>query len=263
MNYWSAEGIKLFCMLKKQEIKERIRQLGKTPSCLCVLTNDTEESAKYVKNKMKLAKELGIQIDLVKVSSNFPDCKEIILYARKHDCYFIQKPDPINSVLINCELNAENRPDHGIIPCTAKGIMDHLMWALKEDQGRDDAYGLSMLICGYSDLVGKPLVELAMSKGFATTVIRSNHKAVYPREYDVVIEATGKDSEWMVSPVVEEPITYDVTTRFKDGKLCGAIKEVDKVRQRITPVPYGVGQLTLHALMENIVRCAEIQKNWE
>lgn len=261
MNLFSKEGIRTFCELKEYEIKGRIKRLDRVPSCLCILTNDTPESAKYVKNKVTLAKKLGIKLDVLKIQAeDYTD--NLGICPNEYDCYFIQEPNNIGGwYLSTSALNAEDDPNKGIIPCTAKGIMDHLLWSFEHEH--KEPYGTSMLICGYSPLVGQPLSKLAIDEGFDVTVIRSKHGKVIPHSFDVIIEATGKPSEfeYYYRYNSNHTIVYDVTTRFVDGKMVGSISEDLKINQPITPVPFGVGQLTLHALMDNIVRCAEINQN--
>lgn len=261
MNPFSKEGIKTFCELKEYEIKGRIKHLNHIPSCLCILTNDTPESAKYVKNKVILAKKLGIKLDVLKIQAD-DNTNELGISTDEYDCYFVQEPNNIGGWYLNCRsLNAEDDPDNGIYPCTAKGIMDHLLWSFQHEH--KEPYGTRMLICGYSPLVGQPLSKLAIDKGFDVTVIRSRHGRVIPHNFDVIIEATGKSSEFEYYYLYNSnrTIVYDVTTRFIDGEMRGGIPESLKANQPITPVPFGVGQLTLHALMDNIVRCAEINQN--
>lgn len=261
MNPFSKEGIKTFCEQKECEIMGRIKYLNHIPSCLCVLTNDTPESAKYVKNKITLAKKLGIKLDVLKIQAS-ENTKELGIDTGEYDCYFIQEPNNIGGwYLSNRSMNAEDDPDNGIYPCTAKGILDHLLWSLEREYKRP--YGMRMLICGYSSLVGQPLSKLAIDEGFDVTVIRSRHGKVLLNNFDVVIEATGKPSEfeYYYRNDDRDIIVYDVTTRFVDGVMRGSISEDYKTNRSITPVPFGVGQLTLHALMDNIVRCAEIKQN--
>ena len=261
MNPFSKEGIKAFCELKEYEIRGRIKHLDHVPSCLCILTNDTPESAKYVKNKVTLAKKLGIKLDVLKIQAD-GNTNELGIATSEYDCYFIQEPNNIGGWYLNCRaLNAEDDPDKGIYPCTAKGIMDHLLWSMQREN--KEPYGTRMLICGYSPLVGQPLSKLAIDEGFDVTVIRSRHGEVSINHFDVVIEATGKHSEFEIyySYSPRDIIVYDVTTRFVNGVMRGSIPEELKINKSITPVPFGVGQLTLHALMDNIVRCAEINQN--
>lgn len=261
MNLFSKEGIKTFCELKEQEILGRIKHLNHIPSCLCILTNDTPESAKYVKNKVTLAKKLGIKLDVLKIQAE-GNTNELGIVTVEYDCYFTQEPNNIGGWYLNCRsLNAEDDPDNGIYPCTAKGIMDHLLWSFQ--RVHKEPYGTRMLICGYSSLVGQPLSKLAIDEGFDVTVIRSKHGKVIPQSFDIIIEATGKPSEFEYYYRYNDghTIVYDVTTRFVDGVMKGSISEDLKINKPITPVPFGVGQLTLHALMDNIVRCAEINQN--
>lgn len=262
MNYFSKEGIKTFCEIKEREITGRIKYLDHVPSCLCILTNDTPESAKYVKNKVTLAKKLGIKLDVLKIQAD-GNTNELGIVTSEYDCYFIQEPNNIGGWYLNCKpMNAEDNPDNGIYPCTAKGIMDHLLWSMQREY--KEPYGIRMLICGYSPLVGQPLSKLAIDYGFDVTVIRSRHGKLLLSDFDVVIEATGKPSEFEYyyrSVSLKDIIVYDVTTRFVNGVMRGSIPEELKINKPITPVPFGVGQLTLHALMDNIVRCAEINQN--
>ena len=261
MNYFSKEGIKTFCELKEREITGRIKYLDHVPSCLCILTNDTPESAKYVKNKVTLAKKLGIKLDVLKIQAD-GNTNELGINIDEYDCYFIQEPNNVGGWYRNCRtLNAEDDPDNGIYPCTAKGIMDHLLWSMQREY--KEPYGTRMLIIGYSHLVGQPLSKLAIDRGFDVTVIRSRHGVVSPSQFDVIIEATGKPSEFVdyYNNSPRDVIVYDVTTRFVNGVMRGSIPEELKINKSITPVPFGVGQLTLHALMDNIVRCAEINQN--
>ena len=261
MNPFSKEGIKAFYQQKEDEIRGRIKYLNHVPSCLCILTNDTPESAKYVKNKVILAKKLGIKLDVLKIQTE-GNTKELGIATGEYDCYFIQEPNNIGGWYLNCRsMNAEDDPDKGIYPCTAKGIMDHLLWSLEREYKRP--CGMRMLICGYSPLVGQPLSKLAIDEGFDVTVIRSRHGKVLLDNFDIVIEATGKPTEfeYYYRNYDRNIIVYDVTTRFVNGVMKGSIPEDLKSDKSITPVPFGVGQLTLHALMDNIVRCAEINQN--
>lgn len=261
MNLFNREGIKTFCELKAVEIAGRIKRLNHIPSCLCILTNDTPESAKYVKNKVTLAKKLGIKLDVLKIQAD-GNTNEIWIDTGEYDSYFIQQPSNIGGWYLNSRaLNAEDDPDKGIFPCTAKGIMDHLLWSMQ--RAYKDPHGMRMLLCGYSPLVGQPLSKLAIDEGFDVTVIRSQHGEIFLQNFDIVIEATGKPSEfeYYYRNSLRDIIVYDVTTRFVNGTMRGSIPEELKINKSITPVPFGVGQLTLHALMDNIVHCAEIKQN--
>ena len=266
MNPFDKEGIKTFCEQKAIEIIGRIKYLkykgrDNAPSCLCILTNDTPESAKYVKNKVTLAKKLGIKLDVLKIQAE-GNTEELGIDASEYDCYFVQQPSNVGGWYLSSRgMNAEDDFDNGIYPCTAKGIMDHLLWCLERMYRRP--YGKRMLICGYSPLVGQPISRLAIEEGFDVTIIRSRHGKVLLNNFDVVIEATGKPSEFedYYRNDTRGIIVYDVTTRFVDGVMRGSIAEDYKTNRSITPVPFGVGQLTLHALMDNIVRCAEIKQN--
>ena len=261
MNPFSKEGIKTFCELKECAIRGRIKQLNHVPSCVCILTNDTPESAKYVKNKVALAKKLGIKLDVLKIQADGNTC-ELGIATSEYDCYFVQEPNNIGGWYLHCSaLNAEDDPDNRIYPCTATGIMGHLLWSMQREH--KEPYGTRMLICGYSPLVGQPLSKLAIDRGFDVTVIRSRHGEVLLSNFDVIIEATGKPSEfeYYYRNSLKDVIVYDVTTRFVNGVMRGSISEELKTNKSITPVPFGVGQLTLHALMDNIVRCAEINQN--
>lgn len=178
-------------------------------------------------------------IDLEAVTAAIPVDKDV-------DCF---KPENIGKVFLGTY-----DPETDFAPCTPAGIMDML----------GDVTGLHCVIVGRSNIVGKPLAAMLINAGATVTVCNSHTKdlASITRQADVLISAVGKPNFIKLGMVKDHAIVIDVgITRNADGKLCGdCCENVAHIAEAITPVPGGVGPMTVAMLLKNVVKAAKKQK---
>lgn len=248
----------------KQEInymKNKGRELE-----LIVFSSDDIASQTYVKNKIKKGEELGIKVNKI-CPKNY---EEIYYTLSKTRCPFIiQKPSNIPEKEINKILNMfENRDADGfssnnlgklfkgldcIIPCTPKGIVSLLNYYGFFLQGKKVA------IIGRSDIVGRPLASLLEHQNSTVTLCHSGTEVDdlhnICKNSDIIISATGKINileNWKAN---SSQILIDVgINRNEYGKMCGDFNEINTQNSfAYTPVPGGIGPMTVISLMENVV----------
>lgn len=148
--------------------------------------------------------------------------------------------------------------DYSFLPCTPAGIMEMLKYYEISVEGKE------CVIIGRSNIVGKPMAMLLLQKNGTVTVCHSktkNLKEVTSRA-DILVAAVGKAGFVTADMVKENAVVIDVgMNRTDDGKLCGDVDfaEVEKKASYITPVPGGVGPMTIATLLKNTVTAAEIQ----
>ena len=260
-------------LVKKEKLlklKEQLTNLQGTP-CLCVVqVGQDEASSVYVKQKAKLCKELGYEF----IHRTLPeDIDETMLVQAidllnlddNVDGIIVQMPLPshINSTKILNTIDPNKDVDgltfinsgkvfqnaDGFIPCTPKGIIDLL-----------DYYGITIegkncLVIGRSILVGKPIAHLLLERN--GTVVVAHSKTPNLKELsmqaDIVVACAGR--KWLITEDMVKPgaVVIDVGINRVDGKLYGDV-DFDRVSQKasyITPVPGGVGQMTVYELCEN------------
>ena len=148
--------------------------------------------------------------------------------------------------------------DFDFLPCTPAGVM-----ALFEEYGIDVS-GKKAAVIGRSNIVGKPMAMLLLHKNATVTICHSRTKDIEKilRESDIIIAAVGKESFVKGDMVSEGCVVMDVgINRNSEGKLCGDVDfcEVSKKASFITPVPGGVGPMTIITLMGNVIRAYENQ----
>lgn len=260
-------------LVKKEKLlklKEQLTNLQGTP-CLCVVqVGQDEASSVYVKQKAKLCQELGYEF----IHRTLPeDIDETMLVQAidllnlddNVDGIIVQMPLPshINSTKILNTIDPNKDVDgltfinsgkvfqnaDGFIPCTPKGIIDLL-----------DYYGITIegkncLVIGRSILVGKPVAHLLLERN--GTVVVAHSKTPNLKELsmqaDIVVACAGR--KWLITEDMIKPgaVVIDVGINRVDGKLYGDV-DFDRVSQKasyITPVPGGVGQMTVYELCEN------------
>lgn len=252
-------------------LKDRIDSLP-TQLGLCVIQVGEDPASKvYVGQKEKLALELGYKF----VHKNFPEevtQEEIIDYIDQ-----VNKDDSIDGILVQMPLPKhldetviQNRIDSkkdvdgltyvnggkvvhntsSLLPCTPKGIIDML------DYFRIDIKGKNAVVIGRSILVGKPMANLLLNRDATVTVCHSktDNIAYYTKNADIVIVAVGVAGFLTKDMVKEGAVVIDVGINRIDGKLYGDVdyNNVKDLCSYITPVPGGVGPMTVYELMNNV-----------
>jgi methylenetetrahydrofolate dehydrogenase (NADP+)/methenyltetrahydrofolate cyclohydrolase len=145
---------------------------------------------------------------------------------------------------------------HGFVPCTPLGCL----MLLKDKLG--SLSGLEAVVIGRSNIVGKPMALLLLEKGATVTVCHSKTRdlAKHTREADIVVAAVGKRNVLTADMVKPGAVVIDVgMNRNDEGKLCGDVDfdGVKAVAGWITPVPGGVGPMTITMLLVNTMEAAE------
>ena len=276
MNNKIIDGKKVSLELKEELIK-KVSLLDKKLTLVVISVGNDEASRVYVKQKEKMALKVGydflnLHFDLIEENdlikkieelNNAPKITGIIVqlplpgYLNKDN--ILNKISPLKDVdgLTNNNLLKLVKKQEGLVPCTPKGIISLL------DYYKIDVVGKNVVIVGRSELVGLPLFHLLLNKNATVTLCHSKTKDLkyYTKEADILIVAVGK-SEFITPDMIKEnACLIDVGINRVDGKLYGDCDRncIDK-SSLITPVPGGVGPMTVISLMENVYLANELQK---
>ena len=256
--------VKSFVKNWKDELRSEIA-IGKAagrkpPSLTIVQIGHNEASTKYVDNKIKDCKEVGIYVDLYRIPEE-SGITTVDLMRIVNNCetngVIVQLPVPdsidMNKVKesIAWEKDVDGFVDYSpYYPATPKGILTFL-----ESQNIEGA-GKVALVIGRSDIVGKPVAKMLLDKDW--TVIQAHSKSdLRPLlgMADLVVCAVGRADFLDLAQVKEGAVVVDVGINFKDGKMVGDCWNAENAAEgvMVTPVPGGVGLLTRCALLENVV----------
>ena len=259
----------------KQEVEE-IKAQGKRPPLLSViLVGDNPASQSYVRGKEKACLSVGMENRTIRLDAGISQ-EELIQVVRNQnedpdvDGILVQLPlpdhfdaDPILDQIspdkdvdglhpVNAGLLLSGRD--GLVPCTPSGVMEML-----KSIGLEDLSGLNAVVIGRSNLVGKPLSLLLQQKNATVTMAHSRTKdlAQICSQADILIAAVGKEKMITKEYIKEGAVVIDVgINRMANGKLCGDV-DFDDVKDKvsaITPVPGGVGPMTVCMLLMNTLK---------
>ena len=258
-------------------LKEKIAQVDSQLGLVVIQVGEDEASKVYVKQKEKLALELGYKFIHKTYGEDVTD-EEIISYINEInnddtvDGIIVQMPLPkhLNTSLIQNSISPLKDVDGltyvnagklianspALVPCTPKGIID-----LLDDNGIE-IEGKNVVVIGRSILVGKPIANLLTNRNATVTLCHSktNDIGFYTRNADIVIVAVGKAGFLTEDMVKEGVVVIDVGINRIDGKLYGDVdyEGVSKKASYITPVPGGVGPMTVYELMNNVYESHEM-----
>lgn len=266
----------------RERIAEDVRKLkekGITPSLAVILVGNDPASAVYVRNKHKGCLEVGMN----SIEITMPeDTTESVLLNKIDE---LNADDSVHGILVQLPLpkhiNEEkvtNRisPDKDVdafhptnvgkitignydfLPCTPAGVMEMLSYYNVDIEGKE------CVVIGRSNIVGKPMSLLLLAKNGTVTICHSrtkNLKAVTKRA-DILVAAVGRAGFVTADMVKPGAVVIDVgINRNAEGKLCGDVdfEEVEPIASKITPVPGGVGPMTITMLLNNTVIAAKKQ----
>jgi methylenetetrahydrofolate dehydrogenase (NADP+)/methenyltetrahydrofolate cyclohydrolase len=264
----------------REELKKEVLALEKkgiVPGLAVVLVGEDSASQIYVKNKERVAAEIGINSEVIKLSASAQqeELEKIILKLnldKKTHGILVQMPLPngldakkITKLIdpkkdVDC-FHPENIGlvmigDARFLPCTPAGILELLK--------RNDisVEGKNVVIVGRSNIVGKPLALMLINLGATVTVCNSKTKNLEEicRQADILISATGRAGLICAEMVKRDAVVIDVgINRGGDGKLCGDVDYINVCDKAscITPVPGGVGPMTIVMLMKNTITAAK------
>lgn len=262
----------------KKEVEE-LKAININPKLAVVMVGDNAASKVYVKNKSKACNEVGVEYEEYFLNANTTQ-KELIDLIRKLNedtsvnGILLQSPLPphldINEAFKTIDYRKDVDGFHPMnvgklvlgqdtfVSCTPYGIM-----RLFEEYGID-LCGKNVVILGRSNIVGKPLVQCCLNKNATVTVCHSKTKDVTEaaRNADVLISAIGKPCFVTENMVKDGAVVIDVgINRLDTGKIVGDVdfENVSKKASYITPVPGGVGPMTVAMLLNNVVKAAKQQ----
>ena len=255
------------------EIQELKKKTGKTPGLATVLVGDDPASAVYVRNKNKICGELGFQSFEQKLSADTSEEKLLQLVGELNSNKDIHGilvqlplPDQIDSEKILQAIDPKKDVDgfHPInvgklvvgnallTPCTPTGIIALL------DRYDIEISGKNAVIIGRSNIVGKPVSMLLLHRNATITICHSRTQNLeeVTRSADILVAAVGRANFVTDEMVSEGTVVIDVGINRVDGKLTGDVdfEPVSKKASHITPVPGGVGPMTIALLMENTLK---------
>lgn len=265
----------------RDEIKVGVDKLidsGCKPGLAVILVGEDPASQTYVKNKEKSSIQAGMKSEQIKLPETISQ-KELLEHVEKlnNDVsihgILVQLPLPshidedlvIKSISPDKDVDGFHPQNVGkmiigqetFLPCTPHGIMEML-----ERSGIDIA-GKHAVVIGRSNIVGKPMGQLLLQKDATVTYCHSKTKnlASFAKQADILIAAIGKAKFVTDEYVKEGAVVIDVgMNRDENGKLCGDVDydSVKEVASAITPVPGGVGPMTITMLLKNTLLSAEI-----
>jgi methylenetetrahydrofolate dehydrogenase (NADP+)/methenyltetrahydrofolate cyclohydrolase len=259
----------------RAEVEELTPELGRPPGLATVLVGDDPASAIYVKNKRKASEEAGIasihhepdgsvpQEDLVEIVEQLNAAEEV-------DGILVQLPlpdqidpdaviealDPRKDVdgLTPTSAGLLARGQPGLVPCTPSGVMELLRSAGVDPEGKE------AVIVGRSTLVGRPLHSLLLGANATVTVCHSRTADLGEvcRRAEILVAATGSPGLITADMVRPGATVIDVGINRTDDGLVGDVdfEAVSEVAGAITPVPGGVGPMTIAMLLANTVQAA-------
>ncbi len=269
------------CRAEAAEAAARCLAAGRRPGLAVILVGDSPASQVYVRNKIRLCEEAGFHSVSDRFAADLPEERLLARIAELNadpaiDGILVQLPlpphldsrriiqaiDPEKDVdglhLINAGALMAGAPR--LVPCTPLGVMkliEHTGIALR---------GAEAVIVGASNLVGKPQLHLLLQAGATVTICNSKTRdlAAQVRRADVLVVAVGRPD--MVSGEMIKPgaVVIDVgINRLDNGKLCGDVHfaSAREVAGWITPVPGGVGPMTVAMLLANTVQIARTRLN--
>lgn len=258
---------------------ERLERKGITPGLAVVIVGDNPASRTYVNNKKKACEKVGIYSEEYALPADTTQ-EELLQLVEKlnHksdiDGILVQLPLPqgldekaviaaINPAKDVDAFHAENVGhiligDFRFLPCTPAGVME----LLRHENISVD--GKHCVVIGRSNIVGKPMAMLLLHENATVTICHSrtqNLKEIC-RQADVLVAAVGKAGFVTADMVKDGAVVIDVgMNRDADGKLCGdvAFEEVEPKASYLTPVPGGVGPMTIAMLLKNTITAAKQQ----
>ena len=266
----------------RQELKkenDKLKEKGINAKLAVILVGDDNASKVYIKNKSKACNDVGIEFEEILLDSNTTMDKLLNVIEN------LNLREDINGILLQSpipkELNIQEafekidyRKDvdgfnpinvgklmigqDGFIPCTPYGIVRML------EEYNIPVEGKNAVVIGRSNIVGKPLSQCLLNKNATVTVCHSRTKDIknVTKNADILISAVGKLNMVTEDMVKDGAVVIDVgMNRKENGKLAGDV-DFENVKEKtsyITPVPGGVGPMTIAMLMNNVIKATKQQ----
>ena len=257
----------------KDEVS-KIKKNGKTPGLAVILIGDYAPSQIYVKNKEKFAKEAGINSEVIRYPKEISE-KEVLKKIdelndnSKISGILVQLPLPshinkekiINSIKPTKDVDGFHPMNVGglasgsksIVPCTPLGCLFLIKSVEKNLEGKN------AVILGRSNLNGKPMAQILLKENCTVTIVHSKTKDLKTecKRADILIAAVGVKEIVKGDWIKKDAIVIDVGINKANGKIVGDVdfESSKNVAKAITPVPGGVGPMTIACLLKNTLEC--------
>ncbi len=267
-----SKAIKEELATKVATIKE---QTGLSPRLVVVLVGDDPGSVSYVTGKAKAATEVGIRNETLRYPESITEEELLALIAKLNadddvDGVLVQLPLPkhideqkvIDAISVDKDVDGFHPGNVAklwlkqpcTVPCTPNGIIKLLKTTGVEIEGKE------AVVIGRSNIVGLPVAKLLLDNNVTVTIAHSRTKnlAEVTRRADILVVAIGRPRFVTADMVKPGAVVIDVgVNRDENGKLCGDVDyaATAEVASHITPVPGGVGPMTITELMVNTVEC--------
>lgn len=267
----------------REELKiecDELKKEGILPKLAVIMVGDNQASKIYVRNKNKACEEVGIDFEEYILNSDITQEKLINLIEslnNKKDIngILLQSPIPSNldineafqKISYEKDVDGFNPINVGklsigqdtFISCTPYGVMKMF------EEYQIDLEGKNVVILGRSNIVGKPLLQCCLNKNATVTICHSKTKDLkeITKRADILISAIGKSKFVTKDMVKKDAVVIDVgINRDENEKITGDVdfENVKDVASYITPVPGGVGPMTITMLMNNVIKAAKQQK---
>lgn len=269
----TAKKVRERLKIKVDELKKK----GIFPKLAVIMVGEDSASKIYVRNKSKACEELGIEFEEFLLSEDTTQEQLLNLIKElnsKDDIHgiLLQSPIPANldineafrTISPEKDVDGFNPVNVGklvlgqetFVSCTPFGIIKLL------EEYKIDIEGKNAVIIGRSNIVGKPMFQCLLNKNATITICHSKTKNLkeITKNADILVCAIGK-AKFVTSDMIKDgAVVIDVgINRNEEGKVCGDVDfdNVNKIASYITPVPGGVGPMTIAMLMNNIVKAAE------
>lgn len=270
----------------KNQVKlecEALKEKGITPGLAVIIVGDDPASQVYVRNKEKACEECGFHSVKYALDANTTQQElnalidelnnddsingilcQLPLPSHLDDKEVINRIDPIKDVDAFHPVNvgAIMIGDYNFLPCTPAGVMELIHSTGVELEGK------KAVVMGRSNIVGKPMAMLLLHENATVEITHSKTKNLseITSEADILVAAVGKAKFVKADMVKQGAVVIDVgMDRDENSKLCGDVdfEDVKEKCSYITPVPGGVGPMTIAMLMKNTLTAAKIQNNIE
>lgn len=274
---------KLVSAAVKERVADEVKELNAKGVSVClavILVGQDPASQIYVANKKKACESLGIiskeyllpenttqeeLLSLVNKLNNDTSVNGILcqlpLPKGLNEKAVIEAINPAKDVDAFHPVNVGRIMigDYDFLPCTPAGVMEMLSYY------NIDVNGKECVVIGRSNIVGKPMGMLLLHKNGTVTIAhsRTQNLSEVTRRADILVAAVGKAKFVTADMVKDGAVVIDVGMNRADGKLCGDVdfENVSKKASYITPVPGGVGPMTIAVLMKNTLTAAKRQNN--
>jgi methylenetetrahydrofolate dehydrogenase (NADP+)/methenyltetrahydrofolate cyclohydrolase len=263
----------------KQKVHKYINQTNITPKLTAIIVGNDPASEVYVGSKAKSCASVNIDSDIIKLPENTTETELLskinsLNYDNNVHGILVQLPLPkhintqkiIDAIAIEKDVDGFHPSNIGklqigdtsrIEPCTPKGIMTMLkQYNIKTE-------GANAVIVGASNIVGKPISQMLLNAGATVTIchLKTRDLSYHTKNADILVVAIGCDRFIKADMVKQNAVVIDVGINRVDGKIYGDV-DFENVKNKvsaITPVPGGVGPMTITELLYNTFECCKNQ----